>query len=117
MATKAAACQGLWLRNVLSQIIKVKLSLLVLYVDNKSAIDLAKNLIFYGRNKHIDIHYHFISNWVQIWETIIKNIRGDLQRADMHTYQTIDYSEVRADEAAYGSQETQLTSLRLMGIL
>lgn len=30
----------------------------VLYLDNKSAIDLANNPVFHGRSKHTDVRYH-----------------------------------------------------------
>lgn len=42
MATTAAACRGIWLRNVLSQITSVYIGPVTLYIDNMSAIDLAK---------------------------------------------------------------------------
>lgn len=85
MAANAAACQGIWLRNVLSQITDAEVSPVVLYVDNKSAIDLAKNPVFHGRSKHIDIRYHFIRDCVERGEVIIRHVRGDLQRADILT--------------------------------
>lgn len=34
-------------------------------IDNKSSIRLAKNLVLHGRNKHIDIKFHFLGNQVQ----------------------------------------------------
>lgn len=34
------------------------------YVDNKSAIALAKNPVFHERSKHIDTRYHFIREHV-----------------------------------------------------
>lgn len=55
MAATAAACQGIWLRNLLSQIFDVRTSPVVIYIDNKSAIDLARNPVFHGRSKHIGI--------------------------------------------------------------
>lgn len=60
MAATAAACQGIWLRNLLGQVTDLGAGPIVIYVGNKSAIDLAKNPVFHGRSKHIDIHYHFI---------------------------------------------------------
>ncbi|KAL8107152.1 hypothetical protein AgCh_023814 [Apium graveolens] len=39
--------------------------LFVWYIDNRSAIDLAKNLVFHGRSKHIDVRYHFIRDCVE----------------------------------------------------
>ncbi|XP_074328213.1 secreted RxLR effector protein 161-like [Apium graveolens] len=60
MAATAAACQGIWLRNLLTEISDIQHGPVVIYIDNKSAIDLATNPIFHGRSKHIDIRYHFI---------------------------------------------------------
>lgn len=52
MAATAAACQGIWLRNLLSQVTDESVGPVILYIDNKSAIDLAKNPMFHGRSKH-----------------------------------------------------------------
>lgn len=41
----ATSYQGIWLRNLLSQINDMYTGSLVLYIDNKSAIDLAYELI------------------------------------------------------------------------
>ncbi|XP_074341956.1 secreted RxLR effector protein 161-like [Apium graveolens] len=49
MATAAAACQGIWLHRLLSQITDVEAGPVVIYIDNRSAIDLARNPVFYGR--------------------------------------------------------------------
>ena len=64
MAATAAACQGIWLHRLLSQITDVKPGPVVIYIDNRSAIDLAKNSVFHGRSKHIDVRYHFIRECV-----------------------------------------------------
>ncbi|XP_074341880.1 uncharacterized protein LOC141679276 [Apium graveolens] len=85
MAANATACQGIWLRNVFGQILRVKMSPVVLYVDNKSTIDLSKNLIFYGHSKHMDIRYHFIRDCVEKGEIVIKYVTSDIQRADILT--------------------------------
>lgn len=65
MAVTATACHGIWLMNLLSQITAENVGPITLFIDNKSAIDLAKNPIFHGRSKHIDIRYHFIRECVQ----------------------------------------------------
>lgn len=64
IAATAAACQSIWLRNVLQQVTDEDVGPVVLYIDNKSAIDLAKNPVFHGRSKHIDIRYHFIREYI-----------------------------------------------------
>lgn len=55
-----------------------------IYIDNKSAIDLAKNPVFHGRSKHIDIHYPFIRKCVERGEIVIKHI-SDGQRVEILT--------------------------------
>lgn len=85
MAATAAACQGVWLRNLLTEITGAKHGPVVIYIDNKSAINLAKNPVFHGRSKHIDICYHFIPECVNRGEIVIKHIPTDEQRADVLT--------------------------------
>ncbi|XP_074356716.1 secreted RxLR effector protein 161-like [Apium graveolens] len=72
MAATVAACQGVWLRNLLSQITGRKFGPVIIYMDNKSAIDLAKNPVFHGRSKHIDIRFHFIRECVERKEIVVR---------------------------------------------
>lgn len=85
MAATAAACQSIWLRNVLSQVMEECIGPVTLYIDNKSAIDLSKNPVFHGRSKHIDIRYHFIRECVERGDIVIRHIAGEDQRADILT--------------------------------
>lgn len=85
IAATAAACQGIWLRNLLNRILDVNTGPVVIYVDNRSAIDLAKNPVFHGRSKHIDFRFHFIRECVENGEVIIKHIATEEQRADILT--------------------------------
>ena len=98
MAATAAACQGIWLRNVLNQISAEVIGPVVLYIDNMSAIDLAKNPVFHGRSKHIDIRYHFIRECVERGEIIVKHVRSDQQRADCLTkaLATVKFQKMRS---------------------
>ncbi|XP_074336190.1 secreted RxLR effector protein 161-like [Apium graveolens] len=85
MAATTAACQEIWLRNLLSQITCEDIGPVVLYIDNKSAIDLAKNPVFHERSKHIDIHYYFIRECVEKGEIIVKYVSTYMQQADTLT--------------------------------
>lgn len=98
MAATAAACQGIWLRNVLSQITSEFVEPITLFIDNRSALDLAKNPVFNGRSKHIDIRYHFIRECVERGEVIIKHVSSDLQRADSLTkaMTTVKFERMRS---------------------
>jgi len=65
MAATTAACQGLWLRNLISELTSLKLKPVILFIDNKSAIALMKNPVFHGRSKHIDTRFHFIRREIE----------------------------------------------------
>ncbi|XP_042756529.1 secreted RxLR effector protein 161-like [Lactuca sativa] len=54
MAATAAACQGLWLRSLLSDLVGRKAQKVKLLVDNQYVIVLIKNPVHHGRSKHID---------------------------------------------------------------
>ncbi|CAA7391865.1 unnamed protein product [Spirodela intermedia] len=60
IAATNAACQGVWLAQVLAEVHGSAPSVLMLRVDNKSAIALIKNPVLYGHNKHIEVKYHLI---------------------------------------------------------
>lgn len=85
MAATTAACQGIWHRNILSQISSEYVGPVTLCIDNRLAIDLAKNPTFYGRSKHIDIRFHFIKECVEKGEVILKHVCSSDQRADIIT--------------------------------
>ena len=65
IAGVVVACQVVWLLNLLYDL-KIKVNKpLKLMIDNKSAINLAKNPVLHGRNMHIETKYHFLINQVQ----------------------------------------------------
>lgn len=85
MTATAASFQGIWLKNLLSYILDTSTGPVVLYVDNRSAIDLAKNPVFHRRSKHIDMRYHFIRQCIERGEIVIKHVCSEEQRADILT--------------------------------
>lgn len=58
-------------------------NVLELQVDNKSAIDLAKNLVSHGRSKHIETKFHFLRDQVNKGKIILRHCRTELQVADI----------------------------------
>lgn len=97
MVATSAACQGIWLRNLLKRITHDNIGPVVLCIDNRSAIDLAKNPPFHGRSKHIDIRYHFIRECVEQGEVVLKHVSSNDQRADIMTkaFATIKFEKMR----------------------
>lgn len=70
----------------------------MIYIDNKSAINLAKNPVFHGRSKHIDVRYHFIRECIERGKIMIKHICTENQRVDVLTKSmaTVKFEKMRA---------------------
>lgn len=64
IASLYAACQALWLESLLSKMMIEVIKLLQLMVDNKSTINLTKNLVSHGCSKHIETRLHFLRDQV-----------------------------------------------------
>ncbi|WJX32734.1 hypothetical protein P8452_21024 [Trifolium repens] len=80
-----AACQALWLDSVMKELECEASKPLLLRIDNKSAISLAKNPISHGRSKHIETKYHFIREQVSNGMIEIQYCPTELQLADGFT--------------------------------
>ncbi|GJT28063.1 uncharacterized mitochondrial protein-like protein [Tanacetum coccineum] len=83
MAATAAACQAIWLRDLLAKVTGLERQKVIIIVDNKLAIALSKNPIFHGRSKHIHNRYHFIREYVENEQVIVEHVSGENQRADL----------------------------------
>ena len=55
-----AACELVWVQKLLHDLDVQVDSPVVIYCDNMSSIQLARNPVFHARTKHIEIHYHFV---------------------------------------------------------
>ena len=85
VAAATAACQGIWLARLLAEFSNGEAEQVVLKVDNKSAISLAKNPVFHERSKHIELKYHFIRECVETKKIELEFVPTELQLADMLT--------------------------------
>ncbi|XP_058076229.1 phytosulfokine receptor 1-like [Magnolia sinica] len=54
VAASSTVCKAIWLKNILKELKHRQEECTVIYVDNKLAIELAKNSVQHGRSKHID---------------------------------------------------------------
>jgi hypothetical protein len=81
------AKEAAWLKNLLSEIWKDQKTDLpiILYIDNQSAISIAKNLEFHDRTKHIDVRHHFLRQQVDLKAISLKYMPTDEQVADVLT--------------------------------
>ncbi|XP_057452665.1 secreted RxLR effector protein 161-like [Lotus japonicus] len=80
-----AACQAVWLSSLLEELKAGFGSKIEFLVDNKSAIDLAKNLVSHGRSKHIETKFHYLRQQVDSGKIKIEYCPTDSQLADILT--------------------------------
>ena len=85
IAATTAACQSVWLRRMLGELLGQAGGAATLYVDNKSAIQLCKNPVFHDRSKHIETRFHFIRECVQDGKIAVEYVPTDEQLADIMT--------------------------------
>lgn len=85
VAATTAACQGVWLQGLLSEILGAPATTPILKVDNKSAIALSKNPVHHDRSKHIQTRFHFIRECVDAGKIIIEYASSVEQLADLLT--------------------------------
>lgn len=85
IAATIAACQGIWLTRLLSDISGEEEKDFVLKIDNKSTISLTKNPVLHDRSNHIDIRYHFIRSCVASGKIRVDFVSTQEQISDMLT--------------------------------
>ena len=85
VAATAAACQGMWLNRLNSELSGIDETMVKLLVDNKLAIVLTKNLVQHSRTKHIDTRHHFIRQYVEDKKIQVDYVRTEDQLADILT--------------------------------
>jgi|SRR5579871_5521089 len=87
MAQTQAAKEAIWLKGLLVELSdmhnnELNPSAVILYGDNQGAIALAKNPVFHGRTKHIDIQHHFVREKVDSGDICLEYIPTEQQIAD-----------------------------------
>ena len=64
-------CEAIWIKRLLRNLRVEVANPKTIFCDNLNNIQLAKNLVFHARTKHIEVHYHFESDRVLSSESII----------------------------------------------
>ena len=81
----SAVSEVTWLLGLFTDLgVKIHMPILV-FSDSKSAIQLAANLVFHERTKHIEIDCHFIKEKIQKGIIQTEHVRTDHQLADILT--------------------------------
>ena len=85
IAGAAAACQGVWLRRLLQDMVGTDVPPPQLKMDNQSAIALSKNPVLHDRSKHIDTKFHYIRECVDSGAVRLEFMSTQGQLADIMT--------------------------------
>ncbi|KAM1852115.1 hypothetical protein ACFX13_016080 [Malus domestica] len=85
VAVTSCVCHAIWLRNLLKELSMPQEEPTEIYVDNKSAIALAKNPVFHDRSKHIDTRYHYIRECIARKDVPVEYVKSQDQVADIFT--------------------------------
>jgi hypothetical protein len=85
VAASSTVCEAIWLMNLLKELEHPQEEPIVIYVDNQSAIKLAKNPVQHGRSKHIDTRYHFLREHVKQKTIELQYCHTTEQVADIFT--------------------------------
>ncbi|KAJ7976200.1 Retrovirus-related Pol polyprotein from transposon TNT 1-94 [Quillaja saponaria] len=75
VAAISCTCHAIWLRRLLKELQEPQKEATQIFVDNKSALALAKNPVFHDRSKHIDTMYHFIRECIAKKEVEVKFVK------------------------------------------
>ncbi|CAJ2663992.1 unnamed protein product [Trifolium pratense] len=84
VAAAACACQGIWLRKILSQL-RHEQKRTTIFCDNSSTIKLSKNPVMHGRCKHIDVRYYFLRDLIKDEIMELSHCGTEEQIADVMT--------------------------------
>ncbi|KAJ4722910.1 Retrovirus-related Pol polyprotein from transposon TNT 1-94 [Melia azedarach] len=85
VAATSCVCHAIWLRNLLKELRWSQEKPTKIYVDNKSAMALAKNPVFHDRSKHIDTRYHYIRECITRNDVHMEYVKSQDQIADIFT--------------------------------
>ncbi|KAJ0802818.1 putative RNA-directed DNA polymerase [Helianthus annuus] len=85
ISATGAACQAVWMRQLLSELGYKQEEATEIYCDNESAIFMSKNAAFHSRSKHIDIKFHYIKSMVDSKQIKLKPCKTEDQIADLLT--------------------------------
>jgi len=80
-----AVCQAVWLESILKEMEIEVNKPIVLFIDNKSTMNVGKDPVLHGRNKHIEAKFHFLREQVNKEAFKIIHCSTELQLADVFT--------------------------------
>ena len=110
-----AACEVAWLCKLLADLCVEIPHKIVIYCDNLSRIQLARNPVFHARTKHIEVHYHFIWERALAGNIHLVYVSIDEQVANIFT-KALGAEKLHQFCTMIGVLELQLSLKRIVGI-
>jgi hypothetical protein len=104
-------CEAIWLKRLLKDLHEEVSDPTEIYCDNLSSIQLAKNLVFHARKKHIEVHYHFIREQILSGEVELTHVSTNRQIADIFT-KPLGLDKLRQFSRALGFRHLDVPNLR-----
>ena len=106
-----ATCAAIWLKRLFQDLQVEVPNPIQIYCDNISSMYLAMNPIFHARTKHIEVHYHFMHEWVPSGEVELWYVRTDRQAADFVT-KALGLDKLQHFPEILGPQHLEVPHLR-----
>ena len=75
VATTTCVYHSIWIRRLLKELRMPREKPTKIYVDNSSAITLAKNQVFHVRSKHIDRRFYYLRDCITNKEIEVKYVK------------------------------------------
>lgn len=85
IAAAGTVNQAIWLRKLLHDLNETQDEATEIWVDNQSAVAIAKNPVFHGKTKHFKIKLHFVREAEQAKEVSLVHCSSGAQLADIMT--------------------------------
>nr|GEZ44076.1 retrovirus-related Pol polyprotein from transposon TNT 1-94 [Tanacetum cinerariifolium] len=85
VAASWIVCHAIWLRNLLRELKNQQEGPTEIKVDNKSAMELARNLVHHERSKHIDVRFHLIREHIRNRDVQMTHVMSRDQAANIFT--------------------------------
>jgi hypothetical protein len=106
-----ATCEAIWLKRLLKDLHEEVFDPTMIYCDNLSSIQLAKNPVFHAWTKHIEVHYHFVRERVLSGEVELQHVLTDRQIADIFT-KPLNLDKLRQFSGTLGLCHLDVPNLR-----
>ena len=84
-AMAVSLCEMIWMRSLLSELRLFRGNPLQLWCDNKSAINIANNLVQYDHTKHVEIDRFFIKDQLNSGVLRLNHVKSREQLANYLT--------------------------------